>query len=408
MRPVLPVKAGEILWRRSFSGNTSGSLNDGGPVLSSNRIAFPASDYVYFVNKDGSGEQRVKNNAWGFYPSALVADLDGNVYYATPDGLFSVDANGSLRWSHAITPPANIGEFAMGLTPVLAPDGVVYFATHDQAVGAYRTSDGKLLWSRPGPESNNIWRAQVMGGGGKGLFVAYDGVYPDARTDALDTRDGSRLGSFVRPAYGASFTWEWGAWVEGWDLGVGYGNIYVFDTCGNLRWSGTPQGAGVVASGELLAISTDTRSGTLLLSDMHGNVVAGPAPAEGWPVAAGADGSIYMFRCDDAATSTNRILAYSHDLQELWRLDLGGDACKEITGNVILDDAGVMYFIRKGGSPTTTEVIAIQTASPGLADSSWPSFRHDNRGTAWLVPGVGNTDPTDGGDQVDAPEPQGD
>ena len=37
---------------------------------------------------------------------------------------------------------------------------------------------------------------------------------------------------------------------------------------------------------------------------------------------------------------------------------------------------------------TGTELVAIQTRSPGLADSSWPSIRHDNRGTAWLVPGL--------------------
>ena len=65
-----------------------------------------------------------------------------------------------------------------------------------------------------------------------------------------------------------------------------------------------------------------------------------------------------------------------------------------------------MYFIRKGDSAGTTEVMAIQTASPGLADSSWPSARHDNRGTAWLVLG-GASDTTDGGVVVDAAEPQG-
>ena len=185
--------------------------------------------------------------------------------------------------------------------------------------------------------------------------------------------------------------------------------MLVFDTCGRLRWSGTLKGAGVVASGELLAISTDTRSGTLFLSDMLGNVVAGPAPAEGWPIAAAADGAIYTFRCDDAATSTNRVLAYSRDLEELWRLDLGGDACKGMTGNVILDDTGVMYLMRRGDSGAdATEMIAIQTTSPGLADSSWPSWRHDNRGTAWLVPGTGASDATDGGAVVDAPEPMGD
>jgi hypothetical protein len=58
-----------------------------------------------------------------------------------------------------------------------------------------------------------------------------------------------------------------------------------------------------------------------------------------------------------------------------------------ITGNVVLDDDGVMYLSRQGET-SGAEIIAIQTRSPGLADSSWPSLRHDNRGTAWLVSGA--------------------
>jgi hypothetical protein len=134
--------------------------------------------------------------------------------------------------------------------------------------------------------------------------------------------------------------------------------------------------------------------------------VAGPTPAEGWPIAAGADGTIYTFRCQDVGTtSINRVLAYSYDLTELWRYDLGGNACKGMTGNVVLDDDGVMYLMRRG-DVGGTEVMAIQTRSPGLADSSWPSFRHDNRGTAWLVPGTaGSTtaDDADVSDVTDAP-----
>jgi hypothetical protein len=79
---------------------------------------------------------------------------------------------------------------------------------------------------------------------------------------------------------------------------------------------------------------------------------------------------------------------------------------------VVLDHSGVMFLSRRGEAGTdSTEVIAIQTASPGLADSSWPSLRHDNRGTAWLVPGTTSAGPpasdSDGGapaSLIDAPE----
>lgn len=62
--------------------------------------------------------------------------------------------------------------------------------------------------------------------------------------------------------------------------------------------------------------------------------------------------------------------------------------------------------MRSAPSISGTQVIAIQTRSPGLADSSWPSWRHDNRGTAWLVPGTaGSTTPADAAvfDGIDVP-----
>ena len=71
IKPSLPVEAGRVLWRKQFNGSTSGDLSDGGPVLSSDRLAFAAGAYVYFVNRDGSGEQGVRHHASGFYPSDL-------------------------------------------------------------------------------------------------------------------------------------------------------------------------------------------------------------------------------------------------------------------------------------------------------------------------------------------------
>lgn len=51
----------------------------------------------------------------------------------------------------------------------------------------------------------------------------------------------------------------------------------------------------------------------------------------------------------------------------------------------MLDTDGVLYLVRTddGGE---LDLLAIQTRSLGLANSSWPSLRHDNRGTSWLVP----------------------
>ena len=392
-KPSLTVAAPSVRWQSDPLDGLQRSTDPAGPILSAGRLALQSGDWVYFVSKDGSSVQTVKYNAMGAFPSGLVADQEGNVYYTAPDGVYSLAPAGNLRWlaQHG----AVAGEFAQGIPPVLGPDGVVYAVTFDQRVGAYRASDGSQLWSQPAP-SDPCCSSAVMGGGGSAVFVAIG----ETETVALRTGTGARLGAFVRPAYGRSFTWGWGSWVLGWDIGIADSHTYVFDTCGALKWPpGSTGASGVVAVGELLVTGDNS---SLRLFDTAGNPAAGPAAGEGRPVAAGADGTIYTFRCDSSPPAVNRVLAYSADLQELWRLDLGGSSCLQITGNVVLDDDGVMYMMRAAPDVAGgTQVLAIQTASPGLADSSWPSWRHDNRGTAWLV--ANSTEPVDASTDTGGP-----
>jgi outer membrane protein assembly factor BamB len=401
-KPSLAVAAPKLLWQDSLDG-IQRTDDLAGPVLAAGRLALQSGDWIYFVSTDGASVQQVKYNPMAAFPSGLVADPEGNVYYTAPDGVYSLGPTGQIRWSTPCCGPAK--EFAQGIPPVLGPDGVVYAVTFDEKVGAYRASDGSPLWSRPAP-FDTCCSSAVMGGGGSAVFVAVGGT----ETIALTTSTGTELGAFVRPAYGRSFTWQWGSWVLGWDIGIAHSATYVFDTCGNLTWpTGGPGASGVVTVGELL-VTGDTTS--LRLFDAAGNLVAGPSPGEGRPIAAGGDGTIYTFRCESSSPAVNRLLAYSADLQELWRLDLGGSSCLMITGNVVLDDDGVMYMMRATpDAPVGTQVLAIQTASPGLAESSWPSWRHDNCGTAWLVPGTATSVDRDGGgvaDPVDAPGPESD
>ena len=162
----------------------------------------------------------------------------------------------------------------------------------------------------------------------------------------------------------------------------------------------------MIVAGELLVVATSTQVGTLLLFDMNGNTITGPVAAEGRPLVAGADGTIYTVGCQASqqvgTPATNWILAYSSDLAELWRFDLGGGSCLGMTGSVVLDEDGVMYLMRSSPNTSGTQVMAIQTRSPGLADSSWPSWRHDNRGTAWLVPGTAGSTTSGDADVSDA------
>ena len=98
---------------------------------------------------------------------------------------------------------------------------------------------------------------------------------------------------------------------------------------------------------------------------------------------AGADGTTYAVLCDDNPLDVLKswLIAYGTDLKEQWRVDMS-PACP--TGNGVLTDDGVAYFARR--SDVDVELIAVQTTSPGLAKSSWPTLRHDNQGTSWLSP----------------------
>jgi hypothetical protein len=331
-----------------------------------------------------------------------------------------MDSASKPRWyqPYGAAPPET------GPTPgplVLSPDGVLYGVARDYNLRAMRAKDGSEIWSQA-TESWNGDLAQVLGGAGGAVFVQTyaSGVQVyDAKTGAhlgtLETTDGRPIGGYR------------GAWCLGWGFGISFDDSFVLDPCGKQRWSywgGRSRGvdSGIIALGELLVTSsfqTDSNGtpetpSSITLYDSEGQIKVGPLTRDGQPYLAGADGTIYTVYCQYAPQRTNQLIAYSPDLTELWRLDLGGANGGCPAGNGVLDSDGVLYLVRMGEG-TEIDLLAIQTRSPGLADSSWPSLRHDNRGTGWLPPW---TPPPDAGqsstgsdadvsDAVDAPAESG-
>jgi hypothetical protein len=419
-KPPLQIDAPKVLWVVDVAGSQSSEgridSSDGGPVLSGNRLAFQAGYFIYFMEKDGTNPTSIGPGLAGSYPSALVADPEGNVYSVTDGGVVSIGRDGGIRWRGGGS-GGGPGEFPYFDRPVLGPDGVVYAVASDQRLYALRTKDGSTIWSKA--TSPNLHGSFVTSGAGNGLFLQTSGK----GTDVLDTRDGSLLGSLRTVTGGVTYGLI-GSIMSGWDFGIAQSANDVYDACGNLRWSKwadySPNTSGVMTVGEYLVVTSyhsddkgiPVSPNMMTLYDASGAVIGQPAPAEGRPLAAGADGTIYTVACAASGPPTDRILAYSPDLSPLWQLDLNGGKgfCQGMTGNVVLDDDGVMYLMRASPNTSGTQVIAIQTRSPGLADSSWPSWRHDNRGTAWLVPGTASATDSDGGTAsplVDASEPGG-
>jgi outer membrane protein assembly factor BamB len=400
LRPSLSGVRPGVRWRKRLPGSQAapGIEQNGGVLLAGGHLAVAVGTSVFLL--DGQGNQvagPLKSDREGELVSHPVADSSGNVYFATLSGAYAADAAGRRRWSLPYGASTAEVEFYQVPPFVMSPDGVLYGVGPDQVMRALRASDGQVLWSRrvTGSVQAPGGLAKALGGAGGTLFVMEErgiGVY--------ERQTGAALGQ-LRSSKGQDLLAYVGLWALGHELGIALGSNFVFDPCGRQKWGTWKSNleemrSGVIAAGErLVSVAwTGDRLGNRLTPDAlslyrsDGVVLVGPRPGEGAPYVAGADGTIYTLACPIARNDPPdrlRLVAYSPDLIELWRISLGGARDRCPVGMASLEDDGTL-FVAHGTMEGDTEVLAIQTTSPGLAGSSWPSVRHDNRGTAWLTP----------------------
>ena len=114
-----------------------------------------------------------------------------------------------------------------------------------------------------------------------------------------------------------------------------------------------------------------------------GTLKAGPVPTNPpmWAFA-GADDSLVAITCDSSLTTLSEAIAFDSFLQKLWSIDLGQGNCAGAA--TVLNDDGRLFVVRETRSGT--ELLAIQTTSPGPARVSWSrTYGRDSRATGWLV-----------------------
>jgi outer membrane protein assembly factor BamB len=393
-RASLDVGSPMIVWSRKVPSTAffePGYLFDNvGLVVSKGNLVLGAHGPLVLVDKNGDYRQCEPTYSRGDMASPATVDQDGNLYSVALSGVYSFDPSGKIRWRLATSNETG-GEFMVFYPPGLSPDGVLYAVCADGYLRAIGTSDGKEIWRQPA--NVRTGPSQVMGGAGRAVFMlsGTEGVH------AYDSRTGQHLGEFHSKGNGPLFAFR-GMWALGWDFGIQFGALYSFDTCGRPKWSTLVDSryndlSGVISLGETLVATkwdVDGKGNRLSPDRMYryaadGKVVQGPIAGQGEPYLAGADGTIYTVNCASSSPKANELIAYSTDLREIWRLDLGvSNNCP--AGNGVLDDDGVLYLVRGHKEEWAVEILAIQTQSPGLAESSWPSLRHDNRGTMWLTP----------------------
>jgi hypothetical protein len=166
---------------------------------------------------------------------------------------------------------------------------------------------------------------------------------------------------------------------------------YLLDKCGELLWGFPKDGSWLVSlvgfDETLLVGNVDGGSKSAYLYSVTGERLKGPVVMPGMPTTLGADGTYYVTECSATTDSLSEmtIRAYSPDVAPLWSLELGRPC---IYSPLVLADDGVLYVAREhtDGVEDGIEVLAIQTRSPGVAPTAWPTRQHDNRATFWLGP----------------------
>jgi hypothetical protein len=310
--------------------------------------------------------------------SAPVADAQGNFYFASSK-VFSVARDGHIRWSLKLGSNLDASwETTYTSKLLLGPDETLYFAASDGLLYAIRSTDGQLVWKQQVGLAENGHVPWVGPGVGDTFFVG--GVPYQASVGTASAQPQVR-GDPVLASFPSFTGLVAGRFVDdGTRLQL---RMHFLDRCGQTAWS-LPETKSwrvdLAGFGDsLLAYSGEGAS----WYSPEGALQRGPRPLGGFTTALGADGTLYNTVCSqqDASSADMTLVASSLELTESWRIELGKPCTYSGTA---LADNGVLYLARE--LPAGIEVIAVQTASPGLAATAWPARWHDNRQTGWLHP----------------------
>lgn len=378
----------EIVWQARVTGSpTSANM-----LWNGRHVAFTANARLYAL--DSSGAMMVRRPSAGLEGLGSGAvDAEGN-YYVVGASVYSFDPDGELRW---IVPLSSYSDKAGWESPratgrlVLAPDGSLYFGASDGYLYGVDIRDGSLRWRSKVSDPASGQRAPVVVAGVGNAIMGISrtgtwqpGLWNRETGEAMaffSSQDGERYGRMIGARIGIvteRFEDRGGAypWMQ----------ITALDRCSRPRFTLTaerPQWPVLIGPGDqLYVVERDDVEGSPTFVSVYspdGVRVKGPV-AMAIPWAIGADGTIYGVACDTPGVDgPSRLHAYNAELEEQWMLPLG-DSCP--TAGPIIDDSGKLYFVWY--RDLASEVVTVQTTSPGLADTAWPIRRHDVRGAGWV------------------------
>jgi len=379
--PSLPVdNAGQVLWTKEVPGGTY----EGPLAMAGERLAYVSGNTLHILDRAGNLVSSFMEPTSFTGASGPVADTEGNFYFGNAE-ITSVTADGEGRWHQTLgVDISGSTETTYTSQLTLSPDGILYFSATDGFLYAFNATDGELAWKRevgiskygPNPFSVGV-------GIGDTLFTEgghYNAI--TAEVSAPPVIDGIE--------YGVGFASYSSLVASYMDINAEHYwlRIQVLDRCGKLKWS-FPTDAYMNAflvgfDDTLVALYGDNA----FVYSADGERQVGPVPLDThyYPLAIGDDGTIYYMYCTEVygiETGEMSVHAYSSSLELLWSVELGKPCLDEPP---VLANDGVLYVLRSKSEqyPPHLELTAIQTASPGLANTAYPTLRSNNRRTGWI------------------------
>ena len=334
--------------------------------------AFSERDTLYAFNPDGTVKWRLGLPDTVFYhPSNIfitpVVASNGTIYIFAADGnLYAINPNGTVNWRFPIKTdfPTICG------TPALGADGTIYVYAPESLYAL--SPAGTINW------------VSYVGGGSCITFpaVAGDGIiYIGADRDlvALNPDGGVKWVADMAPLIQTADRIALGPDGTVYVFGTGQndaGNLLAFRDDGSLRWACTLVDSDCINVGTpVLGTDGTIYLGSATSSARGGLYAVSPAGQVRWQK----NTSSLVQEAYDMAIDTEGTIycvegAFDADGNLKWRYPFGSVPVISPGAPAIGAD-GTVYIA------STTGLFAFEGNASGLANSSWPRSRHDNRNT---------------------------
>lgn len=440
----------KVKWVYPFNpgGNQDTALRTfSSPALGSDGTIYVTGSCLFALNPQGTLKWKstpVEGDCLA--DEAPVVDPQGDIYgragALSLTGFFATHPDGSLKWTSQVL------ALPVFISPVASDGRGALYAVSNTEIGqlaAISAHDGSALWgplkmmdyvqsksfhfsglSSPviRPDGRILVILSLIGvGEAQGTTVLRSSVFksftfrPDGSLERAVDAKPSKISSFFSHSYSPALAGDGTVYLVAWDQDVAKNltgsSLYAIDPEGKIDWVYSAEGQAIATEPVLGLDGTiywgttagqpsgfDSYWSSFYAIRPNGKLAWVFHPAkyetiEGTP-AVGADGVIYLPTERFGVATEHKVqadqyggtlYALSPEGKVLWSFSATGD----IKSSPTLAPDGAIYFVTVGPCDEQKcegRVYALQTSSPGLANSPWPMYRHDPQHTGRAGPSL--------------------